>query len=150
MNLQKVKESILPVLTYVLYNLIVYYFFVLPLHLWFGAVDRLLKQKENNSLSLINSTSEWPFLSFIKRFLFDFAFDAIIFLMYVLGPIIVIIGALSDVGVSPVGGLIICYFAPTFITIEKEILALLILPIKKFISWARKPAQYMDLTIDNK
>ena len=149
--MNKLKENILPALLHVLYNLFVYYLFVLPFHLWVNAVNRLAEQKDSGSLSLVNIKSAWPFLSFMKVFLLEFLFDGMIMLCYVIGPLVglFILFAGGDV-VGFLMALVGCYYYVVTITIIRDVFTLLILPFRKFLSWARKPAQYMDLEIKNK
>ena len=152
--MNKLKENILPALLHVLYNLFVYYLFVLPFHLWVNAVNRLAEQKDSGSLSLVNIKSAWPFLSFMKVFLLEFLFDGMIMLCYVIGPLFglyMLFTATNGGGMSGFfTALVGCYYYVVIITIIRDVFTLLILPFRKFLSWARKPAQYMDLEIKNK
>ena len=149
--MEKIKKNFVPALLHVLYNLFVYYLFVLPLHLWMNGVNRLADQKESGTLSLTKSNSPWPFLSFMKAFLLEFLFDAMIMLSYVIGPLAAIFMLVSGAGF---GGFIMvlvsAYYFPVMFTILRDLFALMILPFRKFISWVKKPAQYMDLKIENK
>lgn len=70
---------------------------------------------------------------------------------YVLAPIIAIVAGINEGGF--LGFLFILigsYYAPLGLSLFRDIIQLSILPIKKFLSWAKKPAQYMDLKIENK
>lgn len=149
--MEKIKENFLPALLHVLYNLFVYYLFVMPLHLWMNGVNRLAAQKEGGALTLTKIQSSWPFLSFMKAFLLEFLFDAFIMLSYIVGPLIAIYAVISDGEMDGFPQIIIMsYYAPLYITIFRDVFALAVLPFKKFISWVKKPAQHMDLTIENK
>jgi hypothetical protein len=116
-----------------------------------NGVNRLADQKESGTLSLTKSNSPWPFLSFMKAFLLEFLFDAMIMLSYVIGPLAAIFMLVSGAGF---GGFIMvlvsAYYFPVMFTILRDLFALMILPFRKFISWVKKPAQYMDLKIENK
>lgn len=149
--MNKLKENVLPALLHVLYNLFVYYLFVLPFHLWVNAVNRLAEQKKSGSLSLVSIKSAWPFLSFMKAFLLEFLFDGMIMLCYVIGPLAGLVMMFTAAGFGGfLGALVGSYYTVVGISIIRDVFALLILPFKKFISWASKPAQYMDLEIKNK
>ena len=148
------------------------FLFVTPLKLWLKAADRIHAQKEAGSLNITNIQSDWPFLSYLKRFTLDFCFDAMAFLAYPLGFILAVwagidsgliaakINEWSDVGSkvsvfwSFVEEFFIClllaYFAPLVCYILHDLFVVLLLPIRKFIDWAKKPAQQMDLDIKNK
>jgi hypothetical protein len=70
---------------------------------------------------------------------------------YVTAPISAIIFAVQGAGFG--GFLLILigsYYAPLGLSLLRDIVQLSILPLKKFLSWAKKPAQYMDLKIENK
>lgn len=149
--MEKLKENILPAFLHVLYNLFVYYLFVLPFHLWVNAVNRLAEQQKSGSLKLTSSTSQWPFLSFLKVFLLEFQFDAIIFLCYVIGPLFAIFMLIQGAGFTGfLGALVMAYYYPVLITVMRDFTTIAVLPFKKFLSWVKKPAQHMDLTIENK
>jgi hypothetical protein len=123
----------------------------MPLHLWINGVNRLAEQKKSGALTLTKSNSPWPFLSFMKAFLLEFLFDAVIMLSYIIGPLIAIYALISGAGFSGfLTVLISTYYYPLIMTIMRDIFAIMVLPFKKFISWVKKPAQYMDLSIENK
>ena len=44
-----------------------------------------------------------------------------------------------------IGMLIGCYFIPLSIAFARDILQILILPFRKYIDWAKKPAQHMEI-----
>ena len=147
------------VFKHVFYNIIVYYAFVLPVDLWKKSVVRLNDQRTQGKLSVKNSSSRWPFLSFIKTFLFEFAIDATIFLSYFIGTLVVLFlafQAASGYGgpgaalMTLIGGLIYVLNIPTALTLYRELLLIAILPIKKFILWCEKPPQHLDIDMRNK
>ena len=150
------KSLIIDVLKHVLYNIIVYYLFVLPVDLWKKSVIRLHNQRTEGKLK-INSSKRWPFLSFLVAFFFEFIIDTSIFLCYILGPIILALGFLgtvSDSFTGAVGGLVVgalvVLWLPITLTLYGELLRISLLPIKKFILWCDKPPQHLDIDMKNK
>ena len=150
------KSLILDVLKHVLYNIIVYYLFVLPVDLWKKSVIRLHNQRTEGKLK-INSSKRWPFLSFLVAFFFEFLIDTSIFLCYILGPIGLVLGFLGMVSNSftaAVGGLVVgaigVLWSPVIFTLQGEFLRMSLLPIKKFILWCDKPPQHLDIDMRNK
>lgn len=143
--------------------------FVTPLKLWLKAAERLAAQKEAGSLNLTHINSEWPLVSYIKRFTLDFYFDAAAFLAYPLGFFWAIwngidgamyasrmneIGADTSVfGAFLTGFLLtvlVLYFTPVLCYIAHDLFVIILLPIRKLIDWFKKPAQHMDFEIKNK
>ena len=144
------KSLIIDVLKHVLYNIIVYYLFILPVDLWRKSVIRLHNQRTEGKLK-INSSKRWPFLSFLVAFFFEFLIDTSIFLCYILGPIGLVLGFLGMVSNSftaAVGGLVVgaigVLWLPVIFTLQGEFLRMSLLPIKKFILWCDKPPQHLD------
>jgi hypothetical protein len=127
------------------------FIFLTPLKLWLKAADRLAAQKEAGALDMANITSDWPLVSYIKRFSLDFSFDAAAFLLYPIG-VFAAFGVMFTGGGFEgfIGALIGFYFSPVFCYIFHDLTVLTLLPIRKFIDWAKKPAQHMDLDIKNK
>jgi len=146
--LEKLKKSFVPALIHALYS-IIYFLFVVPFDLWVKAVERLAKQKENGSLRISSIDSPWPFLSFIKAILLEFLFDLFIFLSYFIGIVLTIYGLFEEGGEALLI-LIAAYYAPLALSAARDFFTILILPIRKFISWCRKPAQYLDLKVEKK
>ena len=145
------------VFKHVFYNIIVYYAFVLPVDLWKKSVVRLNDQRTQGKLSVKNSSSRWPFLSFIKTFLFEFAIDATIFLSYFIGTLVALFAAfeMADYGAGAalmtlISSLIYVLNIPTLLSLYRELLLISILPIKKFILWCEKPPQHLDIDMRNK
>lgn len=154
------------------------FIFLTPLKLWLKAGERLFNQKKEGLLDMANVQSEWPLLSYIKRFSLDFIFDAIAFLAFPLGIIYAFYngfdswGTAADVNKanaeaikegwvakeSVLGAfaeawivtIVITYFTPVFCFIFHDLFVIVLLPIRKLIDWFKKPAQHMDLDIKNK
>ena len=150
------KSLIIDVLKHVLYNIIVYYAFVLPIDLWKKSVIRLHNQRTEGKLK-IDSSKRWPFLSFLVAFFFEFLIDAQIFLCYTLGPIVLLIGFLAgatqDFGAALIllfTGTLTLFWTPVLFTLQGEFLRMSLLPIKKFILWCDKPPQHLDIDMRNK
>ncbi len=148
---KKLTEQIVSALIHFLYNFFVYFLFIVPFDLWKKATIRLAEQKEKGTLSISKITGLWPFLSFLKAFILDFLIDGVIFILYVLGLIIgIVIWIQTGEFMSFISTIVVIYFSPIMLSLLRDIIQLSILPFKKFLSWASKPAQYMDLEIKNK
>ena len=148
--LDRLKTHFVPALIHALYS-IVYFLFIIPFDMWVKAIERLALQKENGSLQLSRISSPWPFLSFLKALLLEFLFDFLIFIWYAVGLIIAIITLIKTGSVTAfLLGVVSTYYAPVTFTIARDFFQLCLLPIRKFISWCRKPAQYFDLNMQKK
>jgi len=124
---------------------IVYFLFIMPFDLWRKAVARLSKQRQEKSLDITKIETQWPFLSFIKRFTLDFLIDGLIFIVPLIMIIILIVGCMGDffMGILSFIG---SYFAlPLGFSLMRDFLTLSIMPFRKFLSWVSKPAQYVDI-----
>lgn len=138
-------------LIHFLYNFFVYYLFVLPFDLWKKAISRLADQREKGALRMSEIKTQWPFLSFLKVFLIEFMFDGVILISYILGPILAIVLWISSESFTTfIGCIVMSYYAPIFLSLLRDVFILSLLPIRKFLSWVSKPAQYLDLEIKNK
>lgn len=132
---------------------------LLPFNLWAKAITRLAEQKNSDQLSLNNINGLWPFFTFCKRLLLNFIFDAIAFISYPIGIIFAIVNFIIDcthinayTSFSDIVGVFIVtligfYLYPVFMAIAHDSLELMLLPVKKFINWCRKPAQQIDIDI---
>lgn len=128
-------------------------FFLTPFNLWLNAAERLVEQKENGSIDLRQIKGFWPMLSYLKRFFLDFLLDALSLLAYPLGVLWAFIAFFMDVvDVSFVLALsgfiatvITVYFLPLFFSLYRDLCVLCLLPIRKFLDWAKKPAQYLEI-----
>ena len=152
---EELKKNIGTVFKYVLYNLIIY-LLKLPYVLFKKATDRLVNQSAKGALSIEQSNSKWPFLSWLKIYILDFGFDASTFLTYVLGFPLIALSFILNVfdgdtsfgdDLSMMLGLaVVVYFTPLMITLFRDVFQILILPFRKYIDWAKKPAQHQDIT----
>jgi len=79
-------KHFLPALTFVLREFLK--ILLLPYNLYCKSIERLIETKESSALSIEKSSSNWPFLSFLKRLLLEFLFDAITLLVYPIGIIV--------------------------------------------------------------
>ena len=130
---------------------------LIPFNLWKKSVTRLAHYKENKSLEMANIHTPWPFLTFIKRFTCDFLLDLFAFLSYFVLLIIHIKDTanyadsswrdFSDVMEFLFLRLLGVYCAPVAFSLLRDFIQLMLLPIRKFISWGTKPAQYYDLNV---
>ncbi len=151
MSEKKLSDQVTSALVHFLYNFIIYFIFIVPFDLWKKATIRLADQREKGGLEISKINSPWPFLSFLKVFILDFLIDGFIFILYVLGLIVAILAWIITGEFTMFLGVIVAvYFSPITLSLLRDMLQLMILPFKKFLSWASKPAQYMDLQIKNK
>ncbi len=127
---------------------IFYFLFLLPYGLWKNAIVRMSNQKQSHALDVTNIKSEWPFLSWLKRFVFEFLFDALIVIWWLIGFILFAInGGFKAEFIGILIGLYGVYFAPITISIMRDCATLfVILPIRWLISFLRRPAKTYDLT----
>lgn len=130
---------------------------LLPFNLWVKAIVRLADQKERGLLNISSINGLWPFLSFCKRLLIDFIFDAVTFLSYPLGLIFALYVLIDgfDAGaefafIAFISTLITVYIYPVFMAVAHDLLELSLLPIRKCIDYFRKPAQQLDIDIKNR
>lgn len=148
---EKFKKQIVNALIHFLYTYFVYFIFIVPFELWKKATIRMSEQRANKSLSISKMTSDWPFLSFLKRFILDFLIDGLIFMSYILAIFVGVAAWLVSGEILALPAAIVyLFFTPLWLSLVRDIIQLLILPFKKFLSWVSKPAQYMDLEIKNK
>ena len=152
MEEKNIKDQIISALVHFSYNFFIYFIFIVPFDLWKKATIRLANQKEKGAMNILKSSSAWPFLSFLKAFFLEFLIDGFIFMSYVLGLLITLYMWYESN--FEIKGLIypaaFFYFFPVILSFYRDLLQLSLLPIKKFLDWASKPAQYMDLEIKNK
>ena len=129
---------------------IFYVLILLPFELWEKALVRLDEQRSNGSLKIANITGFYPFLSYLKRWVIDFLFDALTFISYFVGVIVAIVMIFSSGFTAFLGALVVTYFVPCVLTLSKDLTYISILPFRKFLNWVNKPAQHLDLEIKNK
>lgn len=111
--------------------------FVMPFNIWLGATERLNNLRESGIISEMRKT-ELIVLSWLKLL-----FDSIIFLVYILAPIIIIIQiiiALSSPFMRETGGavfgiilssLVGIYFSPIILSFIKEIISIALIQVTK-------------------
>lgn len=131
---------------------IVYFLFIVPFDMWRNAVVRLAQQKNKGALKLAKIDGLWPLFSYLKVLLFEFLFDAVIFISYIIGLLIAIVGLVSDAGFwGFIVGIITGYYViPIFTTFTRDFTQIFLLIFSKFISWCRKPAQQLDIDFKNR
>lgn len=135
---------------HLLYRL-VYFLFILPFGLWKNAVIRMSNQRRSGALDVTTIHTDWPFLSWLKRFIFEFLFDALTIISWIVGIIAVIITAADSYNFSIFGNIIIplygFYLAPLYFSILRDCTTIfIILPMRWMISFFRRPAKTYDLT----
>ena len=142
--LDAILDSILKILEFI---------FVWPFSVWLKAVERINTVKRNDSLSLRNINNRWPMLTYLKRFFFEYLFDAVSVLSYIVGILVALFlffkGISISFGVAAgafFGAIVLFYFFPVFNSILRDWLQLTFVgPVRKFVSWIDKPAQYLDI-----
>ena len=145
------KDQVIGALVHFLYTFFVYFLFIVPFDLWKKATVRLSEQKERGAVNISNITGLWPFLSFLKAFVLEFLLDGFIFITYFLGPVVaVFIGISTEEFWAFFATLVWSYYYPVILSLIRDFIQIAILPFRKFLDWARKPAQYLDLEIKNK
>lgn len=137
---------------------IVYFLFILPYDLWKNALMRMSRQRHNNSLDVTHIKTAYPFLSWFKRFLFEFLYDGLILIGWVIGLIFFIITMVDygnafkhmDFGEAfliIVLSLYSAYCVPVTITILRDLTTIfVVMPFRWLISFFRRPAKTYDLT----
>ena len=141
-------KHFLPALTFVLREFLK--ILLLPYNLYCKSIERLIETKESSALSIEKSSSNWPFLSFLKRLLLEFLLDAITLLVYPIGIIVFVAVVIQESFFEGFGSLLGAYIAPVILSIYRDLFQIFILPIRKYIDWAKKPAQHLNLDIKNK
>ncbi len=129
---------------------IAYFLFIVPLDLWRNAVKRLALQRANGTMKLTKIEGLWPLLSYIKTLMFEFFFDAIIFVWYFIGAILAIVALAQDGFGAFIASLIAAYYSPIMFSFFRDLAQMSLLPIRKFLSWCRKPAQQLDIDFKNR
>lgn len=132
---------------------ILYFIFVWPFTVWLKSVTHIADMEQNKSLSMSNIQSNWPLFTFYKRFFLDFLLDALSVLTYFVGVIVafvvLIIGFKEGAGYA-FGGflatLAAVYYLPVSFMLTRDFIQFFIVaPLRKFVSWLTKPAQYIDV-----
>lgn len=145
-----IKEMI-KALKHFAYHFFIYFLFVMPFELWKKATLRLAEQNEKGDLNISKLKGAWPFLSFLKVFFLNFFIDGIIFIQYILGGFIsIFIWIETGEFKSFMTYLAFIYLSPVLLSLVRDIIQLCMLPFKKFVSWVNKPAQFLNLEIENK
>lgn len=125
------------------------FIFLTPFNVWRKSVLTTAEQRENGSLKMGTIKGFWPFLSYMKRILCDFLFDAFIVLSYPLGIIAAFI-SFKEGFLGFITVLAGVYFLPITFALTRDFIQLTLIPFRKFLSWGAKPAQFMDLNVNKK
>lgn len=146
-------QAIVKALLYVLKMLL--FLLACPFYFWKAATMRLSKANWSSLTSFVG-VSRWPFLSFLKKILFEFIFDGVIFMSYFVGVIVAIYSFFKTISYSSdmaflalLGVLAYTYVYPLIMSIVRDVVTLAILPFSKFLSWVSKPAQQIDVDFHN-
>lgn len=116
--------------------LVILNIFIMPFNIWLGATERLSNLRESGIISEMRKT-ELIVLSWLKLL-----FDSIIFLVYILAPILIIIEiviALSSpympsFGIMVFGilsSLVTIYFSTIILSFIKEIISIVLIQVTK-------------------
>lgn len=135
-----------------------YLLFVIPFEMYVKVVNRLAEQRRNKFLSLSAINSPYPLLTFVLRVITQFAFDFITLIAYPVGVIYAAYAAYDGYGhasekfVRFIICLIATYYSPLLIQVHRDAIQFMLLPLRKLMSWLKKPAQYVyikkeDVTI---
>lgn len=131
------------------FSMLVYMLFLYPYAIWKGATYRLYKECSNKSLKRFAHESRWPFFSFCKKIFFGFFIDGMIFIAYFVGPLVGLITMFSDSFGAGLALIVGAYYSVIFFSILRDICVIGLLPFQKFLSWASKPAQQIDVDFHN-
>lgn len=149
-NKSEFGKQLLDAVIHLLYRF-AYFLFILPFGLWKKAVIRMSEQKQNSALDVTAIKTEYPFLSWLKRFVFDFLIDGLTVIAWLLFVIVFFVEngrSLKYMGFFDVVlSLYVIYWSPVLLAIMRDMLTIfLIYPIRWLISFFRRPAKTYDLT----
>ena len=122
---------------------------ILPFGLWKNAIIRLSKQKKECALDVTAIESEYPFLSWCKRFIFDFLIDGLTAIAW---PLFLIESFIEGewkfiTFISAIVLLYTIYWSPVILAILRDVLTIfVVMPIRWLISFFKRPAKTYDLT----
>lgn len=120
--------------------------FLTPYNIWMESAAKLENQSKDGSLNLKNVSGFWGILSFIKRILFDFSFNAAILLSFPIGVILFFVLIFKAGFVIALTTLLVTYFVvPALTLLTQDLIRLALIPLYKYVSWGTKPAQYLDV-----
>lgn len=126
---------------------------LIPYNLYCKIMKRLISTEGDSSLSLQQNSTAWPMLSHIKRVVLDFLLDALSVLSWPLLLLWTIINLIRFKFSLPLDvllyWLLIIYMCPVIIALIRDLIQIIVLPIKKFIDWAKKPAQQLHVDVKN-
>ena len=147
---QPFSQQLTDAVIHLLYR-IVYFLFILPYGLWKNAVIRMSNQKRSGALDVTGIHNDWPFLTWLKRFIFEFLFDAFTVIFWAIGFIVWLIQIIDAHYIQFVPDILIplyaIYVAPIVFSIWRDAaIIFIIMPIRWFISFLRRPAKTYDLT----
>lgn len=132
------------------FAMLAFILFVCPFSFWKSATMRLYRECKRKTLMNFTGTSRWPFLTFLKKIFFEFLIDGIMFISYFVGVIIVFVILIKGGGfIGFLGALIVTYYSPLGLSLIRDVVLLLLLPLRKFLSWVSKPAQQIDVDFRN-
>ena len=128
-------------------------FFLAPYNCWLKAAERLVEQGKNGSVEIRNIDGFWPILLYYKRFCIDFLFDGLSLLSYPLGVLVALGSFFMNIVdydfnyafTGLISMLLVVYILPFGLSLYRDLCYLFLLPIRKFLDWVKKPAQYLEI-----
>ena len=109
-----------------LYIIFIYGIFVLPWNIWIGSVKRFASKEAGESFTQSMTKTEFLVFNFLKSI-----FDAIIILIYIVGPILATVAGFRTGFLAFLSTLIAAYFAPLYLSLVKELLSLALIQVMK-------------------
>lgn len=128
---------------------IIYVLFLLPYDLWVQSVNRLAALENTKGYEVGERKSHWPLLSYQYHLTFEYCFDIITILV----PVYLLVAFIVLLFKTNFGIIILTlygvYMSSVAIQLIRDFIQLVfIAPIRKFVSWLNKPAQYLDIKMD--
>lgn len=120
------KTNFVGALVNVLYVIFIYGLFILPWSIWAATVKRLGEADVNGFTDRLRKT-EFMVLNYLKML-----FDAFIFLIYIIAPIIFIIRLIQGAGFGEALLVLVgAYFSPLYVSLIKEAIILALVQVMK-------------------
>lgn len=115
------------------------YLFIMPWNIWTSATKRLALLREGGGIIENLTKTEFIILNWLRLF-----FDALTFIVYVLGPVYIIYSAIDSYSYSFqqfIISLLGIYFSPIFIALSRELLSLTLVMAMKLEEIAKNTSK---------